>query len=271
MSAQRPNILSAPAFAQYLARRLTLHDDVLSDVTIVDGMVHAQVGARRAAAALDRFHRAYTERPDELDAIVSALVAVLTSDIPERSERGFAAIAPRLLPMLKPAEILLGVRERGVPMLAYRDFPGELIITYVIREAHSVVYVNEVQLEAWGIGVDELHHHASVNLRQRTAQARAISVGEGPRRLFMFNTGDGCDAARILLTDIIETWASHVMGTLVIGIPHRDLLIGFGDADAEFAQAVAQQIQLEALASSVRVTEQLFSLQRARLIPYESH
>ena len=62
-----------------------------------------------------------------------------------------------------------------------------------------------------------------------------------------------------------------VMGTLVIGIPHRDLLIGFGDADAEFAQAVAQQIQLDALASSVRVTEQLFSLQRARLIPYESH
>ncbi|MBU6335572.1 MAG: DUF1444 family protein [Chloroflexi bacterium] len=270
MAMQRPDVLDATAFAQYLVRRLTLHDDVLADVTTDGRVIRARAGTRAVSTELGRFYQAYAARPDELDTIVSALVTVLTSDVPERSEREFTAIAPRLLPMLKPADILVGVRERRVPMLAYQDFPGELVITYAIREARSVVYINEVQLDAWGVDVSEVHRHAIANLRRRTAQVQAISVGDSPRRLFMFNTGDGCDAARILLGDIIETWTRRVTGTLVIGIPHRDLLIGFGDADAEFAQTVTQQIQLDALASPSRITERLFSWQRGRLVPHES-
>ena len=66
--------------------------------------------------------------------------------------------------MIKPLEMLVEVRERRLPMLAYREFLGDLMIAYVIDEERSVAYINEEHLDRWSVSVQDLHERAIENL-----------------------------------------------------------------------------------------------------------
>jgi hypothetical protein len=61
------------------------------------------------------------------------------------------SLRERIFPMLKPINLLVFVRERNLPMLVYRPFLADLMITYVVDEARSVAYINEQHLERWGV------------------------------------------------------------------------------------------------------------------------
>ena len=157
--------------------------------------------------------------------------------------------------------MLVEVRERQLPMLAYREFLGDLIIAYVIDEDRSVAYINEDHLDRWEMSVQDIHERAIENLRQRTSgTVRYTTVGEGEQRLFIFNSGDGYDATRLLLSDVLAEWAREVPGHLVIGVPNRDFLIAFSDANPEILRAVSAQVQADAARREYALTEQLFTL-----------
>jgi uncharacterized protein YtpQ (UPF0354 family) len=146
-------------------------------------------------------------------------------------------------------------------MLAYREFLADLMVTYVIDEERSVAYINEDHLDRWNISVQDLHEQALENLRRRTdANVRYTTVGEGEQRLFIFNSGDGYDATRLLLADVLSNWARELPGHLVAGIPNRDFLIAFSDANPEILRAVAHQIQADSAQREYGLTEQLFTL-----------
>jgi uncharacterized protein YtpQ (UPF0354 family) len=157
--------------------------------------------------------------------------------------------------------MLAEVRERKLPMLAYREFLADLMIAYVIDEERSFAYINEDHLERWSISVQDLHDQALANLRRRTdEQVKYTTVGEGEQRLFIFNSGDGYDATRLLLAEVLAAWAREVPGHLVIGIPNRDFLIAFSDANSEILRGVAAQVQSDAAQREYGLTEQLFTL-----------
>jgi uncharacterized protein YtpQ (UPF0354 family) len=94
-------------------------------------------------------------------------------------------------------------------------------------------------------------------------------IGEGDQRLFIFNSNDGYDATRLLLTDILATWAQHVSGHLVIGIPNRDFLIALGDANPDILRSVAAQIQIDAVQRDYGLTDRLFTLVGGEVREYE--
>ena len=85
-------------------------------------------------------------------------------------------------------------------------------------------------------------------------------MGAGDQQLFIYNSGDGYDAARLLLADVLADWARALPGNLVIGIPNRDFLIAFSDANPEILRAVAAQVQADAAQRQYGLTEQLFTL-----------
>jgi hypothetical protein len=58
-------------------------------------------------------------------------------------------------------------------------------------------------------------------------------------------------------------------GNLVIGIPNRDFLIGFSDANPEILEQIAQQIQADAVGREYGLTEQLFTLESGQVREYE--
>lgn len=187
-----------------------------------------------------------------------------------RAVSSFEQLRGRVMPMLKPIALLAEVRERKLPMIAYRPFLADLIIAYVIDEPGSVAYINERHLERWEVSEHDLHNQAVENLRLRTEERGNYTVvGEGAQRLVVFNTQDGYDATRLLLPGLIQRWRRDFPGRMVIGVPSRDFLIIFSDAEAQILANVANQIQLDAANREHGLTDQLFTLADGQIREYE--
>lgn len=252
--------MSAEQFAGYMEKRLTVYDDI--EVIDREGLeLRLRASGADVTADLGTFYSAYLRDPSQLDVVVETFVRSVLGIQPDRSASDYAALAERIFPMIKPLAMLLEVHERHLPMLAYREFLGDLMITYVVDEGRSAAYINEEHLDRWGVSVQDLHKQAIENLRRRTdAQVKYTVVGEGEQRLFMYNSGDGYDATRLLLADVLAGWARELPGNLVIGIPNRDFLIAFSDANPEILHAVIAQVQSDAAQRQYGLTEQLFTL-----------
>jgi len=264
-----PPMMTREQFAVYIEKRLTLYDEIV--LLGRDGMdLQLRVGDVDRSIDLGIFYAAYARDPTQLDVVIQNFVAVAHGIVPDRSASDFAELADRIFPMLKPIALLAEVRERRLPMLAYREFLAELIITYVVYEGRSVAFINEEHLERWGLGIQELHAQALTNLRERTLkQIDYATLGVDEQRLFIFNSGDGYDATRLLLTDVIAGWASQLPGNIVLGIPNRDFLIAFSDANPTILNSIAQQIQADAARLAHGLTEQLFTFADSVIKEYQ--
>ncbi|KAB8141911.1 DUF1444 family protein [Chloroflexia bacterium SDU3-3] len=261
-------VMDAEQFATYLEKRLTLFDEIVP--LYREGMqMRLSVADEPVECDLQPFFEAYQKRPELLDAIVQTLVRVIQGEQRPSGESDYTTLADRIFPMLKRVDLLVGVRERNLPMLAYRDFLADLIITYVVEEQGGVTYINEEHLERWDVNVQDLHEQAVENLRRRTGEISAVSSGQAEQRLFIFNSGDGYDATRMLLFDLLESWAQHTPGNLVIGIPNRDFLIAFSDADPDILSNIAIQIQSDSAQRQHGLTDQLFTLSGGQVRAYE--
>jgi uncharacterized protein YtpQ (UPF0354 family) len=252
--------MTAEQFGGYMEKRLTLYDEV--EVLDREGMeLRLRVNGADVAADLGTFYTAYKRDPSQIDAVVQTFARTLLGIQPDREINDYAELAGRVYPILKPIEMLAEVRERKLPMLAYREFLADLMIAYVIDEERSFAYINEDHLERWKVGIVDLHQQAIENLRRRTDdRVTYTAVGAGEQRLFIYNSGDGYDATRLLLSDVLADWAREVPGRLVIGIPNRDFLIAFSDANSEVLRGVAAQVQSDAAQREYGLTEQLFTL-----------
>jgi hypothetical protein len=137
-------------------------------------------------------------------------------------------------------------------------FDPELVVYYVRELPHSRrhVPIRAAELPLNGVGADgagsgevwadaaALHAAALAKLSERTHQVPADSQGEGARLVIGYNSGDGFDAARALLPDLMGALAGWLPGRMHVALPTRDLLFAVGDADPEFlagARAHARQ------------------------------
>lgn len=261
--------MNAERFASYIERRLSLNDDQIELIDREDMELRLLVNEQEVTADLTNYYRAYLQNPSQLDAVAQTLVRVLLGELPASTDHEFAALSDRVCLMLKPIELLATVRERNLPMLVYREFLADLIIVYVIDEERSVSFINEEHLEHWDITEQDLHAKALDNLRLRTIDVAYTSVGEGDQRLFIFNSGDGYDASRLLLTDMLTEWANTLPGNIVIGIPNRDFLIAFSNSNADVLQAIAHQVQVDSVQQAYGLTDQLFTLVKGTVSEYE--
>ncbi|ACL23162.1 DUF1444 family protein [Chloroflexus aggregans] len=260
--------LDQAAFSAEIERRL--REEATVTVLSRDGEVLQIVaGNQPIRIDLTRFYNAYAQAPEHLDLVYATLMRVIHQQTPPREANTFADVADRVMPMLKPIVLLNAVFEKKLPMLAYRPFLADLIITYVIDEPHSVAYINERHLERWGIGEHQLHERALANLAARTKdRATFLMTGEGVQRLIVANTQDGYDATRLLLPDLLASWQPQFPGKMVIGIPNRDFLIAFSDADEEILTSIAHQIQLDAAQREYGLTDQLFTIEHGEVREY---
>lgn len=262
--------MDAEQFGSYIEKRLSLYDQQIQLLDRDDFVLDLLVNERTARVNLQPFYEAYLARPKELDAVVHTLVRVLLGDMSVETDHEYAALADRVFPMLKPITLLAEVTERNLPMLAYRDFLADLIITYVINQPRSLAYVTEQHLDTWGISLQELHEQAIENLGTRTTQqVQFTTVGDGDQQLFVFNSGDGFDASRLLLSDVLAAWAEETPGTMVIGIPNRDFLVAFSDVDGDTLRSLAHQIQSDSAQRANGLTDQLFSFVDGQIQEYE--
>lgn len=261
-------LLAPEAFAATIEAYLRAQEDI--EVEARDGTtLRLQVGQSKLVITLDNFYQTYAQQPAQLAAVAETLLQSLRNYTSTRAITSFDELRERVFPMLKPITLLVQVREHKLPMIVYRPFLADLIITYVIDEPSSVAYINENHLERWQIGEHELHAQAMENLQRRTVERGSYTVtGEGPQRLIIFNTRDGFDATRLLLPGLLERWRAEFPGHMVIGVPNRDFLIIFSDEDEVIFTSVAHQIQRDAAEREYGLTDQLFSLEHGQVREY---
>jgi len=172
--------------------------------------------------------------PTEIDALLTAFLRSLPFDIPSLDAVALDAVREHILPMLKPASFLemadLAVAEPD-KRPAYRPWEAGLIVTLVLDAPANVTYLRESDLARWGVDFETLLALAFDNL-EAMSEGLPLKMGRPPDErddsgFIVIDSGDGYDAARILLPRQRDFLAEYLGPEYLVGIPNRDFLIAF--------------------------------------------
>ncbi|QDU58079.1 hypothetical protein Pan181_43050 [Aeoliella mucimassa] len=164
------------------------------------------------------------------------------------------------------ADVLVTVRDRSyfeidIPLcsdnlelsegLIYSEYAECLAIAPVYDMPTSIRSLSAGDLEDWGVTLYEVIEVAKQNLREMTREY--AQAGE----LYLFSCGDSHDAARILLTEIIQTL--EVSGSPIALVPNREMLLITGEQSDEGLQQMLA-LAKPALEHERRITGTAFRL-----------
>jgi len=202
----------------------------------------------------------------------------------EAPEHDWAAAASRIMPVLRPAgtsgTALSKLDQEALAREALKSHasplidagPVDLSIAYAMRAASFDVLVNADHLLAWGIEPAILRATALENLGLWSAVAPWDDELSGERRLLSSETGEGGDAARILLPEVRHHLAAELGGAarVLIGLPDRHLLVAgaLQPDDAEFAELFATFVAEHSDDADEPIDRRVFELVDGELQPF---
>jgi hypothetical protein len=195
-------------------------------------------------------------------------------------EHEWSAASRLLHPALRPAgtagvdgrnpHVPSGAGLPGKPLIAAG--PAGLATAYVIPGQGFGVLVGADHLLAWGVGPDEVHAAAMSNLAIWSGEAPWVDELNGRRRIVWSDSGEGMDAARILLPEVRALLASELgaAGRVLVGLPERDLLIaaGLAGGDDEFADLFAAYVDDRSRSADDPIDARLFELVDGELVVF---
>lgn len=213
--------------------------------------------------------------PDPVDA------ATARSEAPEHD---WTAAASHVFPALRPAgtqgvqlseldQAQLATEGTKKHALALLDpGPADLAVAFVLRTPAFDIVINADHLLTWAVSPETLRETAMTNLRAWSESAPWTDELSDGRHLLSSDTGDGGDAARILLPEARRHIAGECGGParVLVALPDRDLLVAgsLNAGDPDFPG------QLEAFVLEVvedahePIDRRLFELLGDELVPY---
>lgn len=152
------------------------------------------------------------------------------------------------------------------------DGPGGLPVVYTMAGSGFDIVVNGDHLLTWGIEPSDLQDAAMENLEQWAGTAPWTEEVSGDRRLISSDTGDGLDAARILLPQTIEYLAKELGGDgrVLVGLPERHLLAAatMRPDDPGFAALFAEFVVEHSGGADEPIDRRLFEIVDGRLVEF---
>lgn len=225
---------------------------------------------QRSLLPLSQTYRAYCAAPEREIALIESLLQNLPTGEPTADRSSWAENRERVMPQIVPPSLIEHCRRDGRELVAV-NFVDELAIAFVLDEADRYAYLHRRLIEGWGVSERELLATAMANLQGYSAAgegALIYQMGSGARLMYTWETFDGYDATRVLLSRQLAQMAVRVPGNPVIAIPHRDYLVLFGDADPEFLAEMQERVQHEFHENPYPVSERLFTLQNGYVSLY---
>jgi hypothetical protein len=199
-------------------------------------------------------------------------------------EHDWGRAARIVLPALRPVgtqgvradglnrDALLAQAAKSHPQPLLHDGPLGLPVVYAIPAGGFDVIVNTDHLLSWGVSPDELRAAALKNLAAWSAEAAWTDEVSGDRRLLSSDTGDGTDAARILLSEVREHLATELgaTGRVLVGLPERHLLIAgtLRPGDEEFAALIGDFVVEHSGGADEPIDRRVFELVKGELVPF---
>jgi hypothetical protein len=147
-----------------------------------------------------------------------------------------------------------------------------LPVVYTIAAGGFDIVVNGDHLLSWGVEPRQIQDAAMRNLSTWSASAPWSSEVSGSRHLISSQTGDGCDAARILLPEVVAHLVRELgsFGRILVGLPERHLLIAgsMRPGDDDFAGLFASFIVEQSGDADEPIDRRVFELSDGRLIEF---
>jgi hypothetical protein len=160
----------------------------------------------------------------------------------------------------------------GHPLI--RQGPAGIPIAYVIPGPGFDVLVGAEHLLSWGVGPEKVDAAAMANLATWSSLTTWVDEVDGQRRVLWSDSGEGMDAARILLPDVRAQLCSDLATArrILVGVPERDLLIaaGLADGDDEFAEMFANYVADRSRGADEPIDHHVFELVDGNLVPLRS-
>lgn len=213
------------------------------DVQLDDG---TRIDLRRLATGLAWPHSSEDQRRLQRDA--ERLVAML----PRRAAHGQA----RLATPAEVAESLARLLPRPVSPAFARDLPegvtlassplhDEVLLAYVEQHAGRARFVRAEEVTLLG-GEAVVRAAALHNLRQRSTRMRFEALEERGCVWLAGKTGDGLDAARIVLPEAHQHARALLPSVAIAAVPHRDTILFAPQRDTEALERYARDLMARA-------------------------
>ncbi|HEV8401566.1 MAG TPA: hypothetical protein VGQ31_00890 [Candidatus Limnocylindrales bacterium] len=150
--------------------------------------------------------------------------------------------------------------------------PAELPVVYTIDAGAYDIVVNGDHLLSWGVEPSEVQDAALQNLARWSSTAPWTDEVSGERRLISSDTGNGWDAARIMLPDVVAHLVAELgsAGRILIGVPERHLMTAgsLRPGDDEFASLFADFIVEQSGGADEPIDRRVFELVDGRLVEF---
>lgn len=176
------------------------------------------------------FHSQYMRNPVDAEKFEEFLVENFRQSFELVSEQG--QVMPEIWEDAKPRLRLQLAHGRIDQLNSALQFPfSDSVFSSVVIDAPSgYAYVRAVDAEGWGQTAVDLIEIAQKNLLEASKDMRMTMVpGENP--LVVIQSGDGYDAARVLLPEIRTVLIGELMkdpqASIYVGVPNRDFLIAW--------------------------------------------
>jgi hypothetical protein len=150
--------------------------------------------------------------------------------------------------------------------------PAGLPVVYTIAAGGFDIVVNGDHLLGWGIEPREIQDAAMRNLAAWSATAAWSTEESGGRHLVSSQTGEGCDAVRILLPEVAAHLESVLgsFGRILVGIPERHLLIAgsMRPGDDDFSELFGTFVVEQSGGADEPIDRRVFELKDGRLVEF---
>jgi len=150
---------------------------------------------------------------------------------------------------------------------------ADLPVVYTIAAGGFDIVVNGDHLLSWGVEPRQVQDAAMHNLSTWSASAAWSTEVSGPRHLISSQTGEGFDAARILLPEVVNYLSGELgsYGRILVGLPERHLLIAgsMRPGDDDFGGLFATFIVEQSGGADEPIDRRVFELRDGRLVEFD--
>jgi uncharacterized protein YtpQ (UPF0354 family) len=188
-----------------------------------DFAVTARAGPNRLDVRLEDAYARYEAAPDRKDQIVEEVVTDAKSRLEDGlAETTFAEARDDLMPLLKGRFELRTYDFEP----AQTPFVGELAVVYAVDGEDALTLVRPADVERWGTTVEEVHELALDNLLAQTNEDEPLLCEpSGGQALCGWASGDGYDAARMLVPELRDQIVSELGGPAAYAVPMENVFV----------------------------------------------